>query len=378
MHTFFKRFLVLVISSCLVLSGLAGCGKAGTSASSDSAKSQELPRVILVIPGSLGDKSFFDSANEGMKLIHDELGCDTKVVQMGTNPAPWKSTLHAVSDLDWDIIITVSYAIQEILQEVALEHPDKHYIIADGSVDFDSGLYNNIHSISFSQNEASYLAGALAAMVASDSSLPYSKGNGVTGVIAAMDTPNINDFVVGYIQGATETVPGAKVLTSYVGSFSDTAKAKDLARAQHDSGAQVCFNVCGVAGLGMIEAAAENSFYAIGVDSDQALSLEAAKPEQARMIVTSVLKNVGRALFLTVQDYIEGGEIPYGTASTMGISDGAVGIADNSYYQAIATDEMKAKLDEIENKIISGEINVKSAFKMTNAEVSAMRAAARP
>lgn len=375
LSTHIRRMLAVALILCLSICVLAGCGR---QESSQSADSNGLPRVIFVVMGGLGDKSFFDSANEGMKLIHDELGCDTKVVELGYDPAKWETTLHEVSDLDWDIIVAVGYSSQETLAKVAAEHQDKHYILIDGSLDFSTGKYNNVYCISFYQNEASYLAGALAAMIAADDSLPNSNGRGIIGAVGAMDTPNINDFIVGYIQGATETVPDTKVLVSYVGNFSDTAKAKDLAIAQSDSGVSVCFQVCAQAGLGVIEAAATRHFYAIGVDSEQALSLEETKPEQAEVIATSVMKNVGQALFLTVKDYINGVEIPYGTTVSMGLEDSTVELADDKYYQAIATDEMKEKIEELTAKIQSGEIEVKSAFNMSSTEVAAMRNAVRP
>lgn len=92
-----------------------------------------------------------------------------------------------------------------------------------------------------------------------DDSLPLSNGEKMISVVAAMDIPVLNDFIVGYIQGVVNTVPETKVAISYIGDFNDTAKA------QFKLSSCVSFNVAAQAGLGMIGAAAEEQKYAIGV-----------------------------------------------------------------------------------------------------------------
>lgn len=282
-----------------------------------------------------------------------------------------------MSDQDWDIIIVGTYQMQEVLEKVALEYPDKKYIIFDSSVSYDKADYSNVYSISFKQNEASYLAGALAAMIAADDSLPLSNGKKMISVVAAMDIPVLNDFILGYIQGATDTEPDTKVAISYIGDFNDTAKAKDLAKAQFNLGSSVAFNVAAQAGLGMIEAAGESQKYAIGVDADQAMALADSQPEQSKVIVTSVMKNIDQVLLLSVKRHIAG-ELPYGTVEALGMEENAVGLAINDIYDGIATDDMKAKIEELQGKIQSGEIKVNSAFTMTDDEIKAVKDSVAP
>ena len=149
-----------------------------------------------------------------------------------------------------------------------------------------------------------------------------------------MEIPVLYDFVVGYIQGATEYNPDIKVITSYVGNFNDTAIAKELAEIQIKNGSAVCFNVAAQAGLGMIEAAAEAGVYAIGVDADQAEALAAdGKTDIADNIVSSVMKNIDQVVYLSVQRHLAG-ELPYGTEEALGMTEKAVGIADaNEFLQ---------------------------------------------
>lgn len=335
------------------------------------------PKVACLLNGNLGDKSFFDSANAGMALIKDELGCETNVIEMGFDNTIWETTLYEVSEQDYDVIIVGTYQIQEILAKVALEYPDQKYIIFDSNVPYDQADYSNVYSISFKQNEASYLAGVLAALLAADETAPLSNGKNMISAVAAMDIPVLNDFIIGYIQGAQDTVPETKVSISYIGDFNDTAKAKDLAKAQFKLGSSVAFNVAAQAGLGMIEAAAEEQKYAIGVDADQSMALAETQPKQSEIIATSVLKNIDQVLLLSVKRHMEG-TLPYGKEEALGMEDNAVGLAANEVYDKIATAEMKSKIEEAQKKIQSGEIKVKSAFTMTEEEITELKTSVAP
>ena len=131
------------------------------------------------------------------------------------------------------------------------------------------------------------------------------------------------------------------------------------------------------AGLGMIEAAGESQKYAIGVDADQAMALADSQPEQSKVIVTSVMKNIDQVLLLSVKRHIAG-ELPYGTVEALGMEENAVGLAINDIYDGIATDDMKAKVEELQGKIQSGEIKVNSAFTMTDDEIKAVKDSVAP
>jgi len=359
-----KKKLALVL--CLLILSttvFAGCGSKEVPADDAASKSDQL-KVVCLLNGNLGDKSFFDSANNGMEMIKDQLDIDTKVVEMGFDNTAWESTLYEFADSDYDVIIVGTYQMQELLAKVAPEYPDKKFIIFDSEVDAD-----NVYSITFKQNEASYLAGALAAMMAADSNL--TSGQGKIGAVLAMDIPVLNDFLVGYIQGATDAAPDTKVAVSQIGDFADTARAKELATAQYDSGVSVCMQVAAQAGLGVIDAAKTMKTWAIGVDADQAMAL--SDPAASAQIVTSVLKNIDQVLLRAVQMHIDG-TLPYGTTESLGIKDKAVGIADNDIYRGIATEDMVAKVADLQAKIESGDIKVKSAFEMTTEEIAAYKA----
>ncbi len=182
------------------------------------------------------------------------------------------------------------------------------------------------------------------------------------GSIGGQEIPVILDFMVGYEQGAKDTNPDIQVIRQFAGSWNDPAKGKELAKAQYSQGADIVFQIAGGTGQGVFEAATEDGKYAIGVDSDQALIIEEANPDQAARILTSMMKNVDNSIFRGVQKHLDG-TLPYGTAESLGIAEGGVGLARNKFYDQSTPDEVKALVDAAEQKITAGEITVATAFQ---------------
>ena len=129
----------------------------------------------------------------------------------------------------------------------------------------------------------------------------------------------------------------------------------------YDQGADITFNVAGQTGMGGIDAAANRSKYTFGVDSDQYMILKDTDPEKAANIVTSMMKNVDNSIFRAIKLHMEG-TLAYGSAENLGITEGGVGIADNENYKKIVPADMQAKIKELEEKILSGEIVVSTVF----------------
>jgi basic membrane protein A len=317
-------------------------------------------RVVLYVNGTLGDKSFFDSANRGVQRAVKELGITAKTIEGGYDPARWEPDIAQLSEGPWDIIIAGTWQLQEILEKLAPQNPKKKYITYDTSVTYSKGGLDNVYSILYKQNEGSFLVGALAAMITS-SKMPLANPQKVIGFLGGMDIPVINDFKVGYEQGANYIDPAVKVLVSYAGSFSDSAKGKELILAQYDQGADIAFNVAGETGLGLLDAAKEKNRYAIGVDSDQYLLFKESDPEKASHIVVSMLKNVDYSLFRAIKGTMDG-TIKYGEAEALGIKEGGVGISDNENYRKLVPASMRNKVKELEQRILKGQIKVDTAF----------------
>ncbi len=389
----FKRLLAAML--CVVMALLVvGCGSttspspsaspsqssSATPAPSNSATpapsqaatpapTDKAVKVALLLPGVLGDKSFFDSAARGIEEINAKYAgkVDTKVNQLGNDPTKWQPALYEASQQDYDLIMCVSWSMAEALAEIAPQFPDKKYIICDTGMPFEDGNLSNVIAITYKANEGSFLAGIVAASLSE---------SGKIGFLGGQDTPLINDFLVGYIEGAQAIKPDVKVSVSYVGDYVDSAKGKELALAQYRDGVDVGFNVAGGAGLGQIDAAVELNKLAIGVDSDQAMLFDTSDPAKAAVIPTSMIKDVGASLAQVYDMYVDG-SAPWGEMINLGLKEGTVGVVDNKYYQDLVSSDIQNLVKEYEGKIKKGEITVTNAYSLNPEQLKAILDAAR-
>lgn len=376
-----KRFISVMVLAAMAAIALAGCAKPAEQPKTPTPTS--LPgtgkKVIFLVSGNLGDKSFFDSANAGMERIKNELGCETKVLEMGTEPSKWEPTLTDVSGQAWDLIIVGTWQMTENVQKVAPKFPGKKYVIFDTTVDYTKDpnvKYENVYSVMYSQNEGSYLAGALAAMVTT-SKMPKANDKKTIGFLGGQDIEVINDFLVGYIEGAKSQVPDIKVAISYVNDFANPAKGKEMSLAQYDMGADIGFNVAGGSGLGQLDAAKEKDRYAIGVDSDQAMLFKDSDPKKSDLTLTSMMKRVDNSLVRAVKLWLEG-KLTFGNAEILGLKDDAVGLSENEFYKKNVPQEMQTKLTDLKSKIAKGEIKVGTAFGMDKKALEELKNSVRP
>lgn len=358
-----KKILALLLAMAMVLS-MAACGTKDEGSTNGDAEGTgaDTYKAALLLNGTLGDKSFYDSANEGLTKLRDELGADVfdfKVEQMGGTAADeskWGPTLMDYCDSgEWDVIIMGTWQMASYLAEAAAEYPDQKFIFFDEAYDFETnGNHNNIYNVLYKQNEVSYLVGAAAAMMTTDDSIEgIDASTKKIGFLGGQENATIKDFLVGFEQGAKDVDPEIEIQTSWVGDFIDSTKGKDLAMAQYQAGVDVGYNVAGNAGLGQIEAAAEMGLYAFGVDSDQAALL----PDYAASIPTSALKNVGNSLYRAIKLDMEG-ELEYGIAESLGFAEGGVGLVKDAHWEEVVPETIRTKIDELEQKIIDGEIVV--------------------
>jgi len=367
-----KLFGIVLMLALLFM----GCQKKADTMASDG--SDDVLRVVNLINGTRGDKSFFDSSAAGMDLIKAEYGdkVEVRTIEMSYDETKWEPTLLDTVDQDWDIIIVGTWQMTEMLQEVAPDSPDTKFVIYDTAVDYSLGGLENVYSISYSQNEASFVAGALAASI-TKSDMPLTNEAPIIGFLGGMNIPVINDFLVGYIEGAQYVDPDTRVAISYIGSFSDTAKGKEMAMAQYNLGADIGYNVAGQAGLGQLDAAKDMNRYAIGVDSDQAAIFMSSDPDKAELITTSVLKRVDMSLLRAVKMHMEG-TARYGEKEVLGFAEEGVGLAKNDIYMNLVSEEIQEQMEAIEMKIRNGEIQVSSAFGMESNMLEALKNSVKP
>lgn len=312
-------------------------------------------KVVHLVNGVLGDKSFFDSAERGVKKASEDFDIEYKTIEAGIDPAKWQPALEdAAANEEYDVLIVGTWQMSEFLEIVAPKYPDKWFIIYDVSVNYETceNKCANVYSVTYKQNEGSYLAGIYVGLMTKA---------GIVGAVGGQDIGVINDFIVGYEQGVTDAKASNQVLVQYAGGWNDPAKGKELALAMYQQGADYVFQIAGGTGVGVFQAAQEVGKYAIGVDSDQALIIEATNPEQAAFIPTSMMKNVDNSLYRALKMHLEG-SLPYGTAEALGVAEGGVGLAYNKFYDEMTPQNVKDAVAKAEQDLLAGKIVVATAY----------------
>lgn len=306
-------------------------------------------RVALLVTGTLGDKGFWDSAKAGVDRAQAELGAQVQTVEF-PNAADWQPALAQLAQGGYDIIVLGGFDMIDALNVIAPQFPDTKFIFFDATVD-----QPNVANITYAQNEASFLAGVLAACAVNNPEIKNKSGKKVVGAVGGMDIPVINDFIVGYNQGAKYADPSIRVLKSYAGTWEDPAKGKELARDQFQQGADVVFAVAGKTGLGVLEAAKDANRYAIGVDANQ-------NAEQPGHVLTSVLKRVDNSVFDLLQ-IAATGTLQTGKTYTYGIENNGVGLAEDDLYRKYVPQACRDQVNKAKEDVASGKVRVDTAFK---------------
>lgn len=344
-----KRKISLILSIIFVITALfVGCGTAEKAEGDKKAEDGKL-KVSLVVAGGLGDRSFYDSSNSGIEEAKEKLGFETKVLECKGDASLFNDQLIKASEIS-DVVVVVGFEFYDPIQEVAKEFPDINYIYVDNVIE---GI-SNLTCIDYMENEGSFLAGALAAMITEDASIEGTNEEKVIGMVGGMDIPVIRNFQIGYEAGAKYVDEEVKLETIFAGDFEDPAKGKESALALYSKGADIIFQVAGKTGEGVFEAAKDSKKLALGVDTDQ----RHINPD---VIAASMVKGVGLSIYESLEK-IQAGTFEAGKVIKYGIKENGVDISYGTEdMKQIVTEEMKTKINEIKDKIVSGEIKVPEA-----------------
>lgn len=347
-----KKTIVLALALILMVGLVAACGgnknndagnntNNGAATGNNAGDNKDVKKIALVLPEKIGVNKFFVSMDEGFKKAGEEFGAEVKTIE-STDPAGFEQNLRATVAEDYDLIITATFQAEDALKKVAAENPDKPFAIIDTVVDLP-----NVRSVNFREHEAAYLMGALAGL---------STKTNTVGAIVAMDAPLLSKYTKGFEQGLKSTNPDAQFLVNYVGSFTDPAKAKELALLQFGKGADYIAGMAAVGDNGVFEAAKEKGFFTSGQDTDRT-------DEDPEHIVLSQLKGTDAVAYETVKAFVEG-TFSYGAAD-YGLKEGGVGLTfvtkeAVSPLNAFIGQENVDKVKVIAEDIISGKVVVEN------------------
>lgn len=337
-----KKIFGFVSMFLIMAMVMVGCADNQPAEQSEEPAAEEASalKVALVVAGGLGDRSFYDSSNEGLKMAIEKLGVEGKVLECKNDPTLYTDQLVQASTAS-DVVVVVGFEFYDVIQEVAAEFPDKKYIYIDNVIE----NVENITCIDYKENEGSFLAGALAAMESK---------TGKIGMVGGMDIPVIRNFQVGYEAGAKYINPDIQVETIFAGDFEDPAKGKESALALYAKGVDIVFQVAGKTGEGVFEAAKDTGKFAIGVDSDQRY----INPDA---IIASMIKGVDISIYETIEK-IQKGEFESGNVYEYGAKENGVRIAYGTEdMPKLVSDEAMNQIQELTAMIIQGDIEVPEA-----------------
>lgn len=339
-------------------------GEAADTAEDTGATDGELKEVYVLIRDR-GDLSYWDSMAEGGdRAVTDYADrANVHVTETTADVQANLSAMYEAADAGADLIITAS-DFKDNVVTVANEYPDVAFTIISENI-LDQCTNGNVYGIDFATSQAAYLGGIVAADIAS-------QGNNTIGFIGGMDESlPIQEYFWGYIQGAKAYNPDVKIVYNYVGAWNDPDTAKTQAMTQYnDAGADVIFACAGGSGNGVHNAAGETGKYVLGVDSDQSLQYTEDATIQERF-ATSVIKEVGNAIYNIIGQYLDEGTLPFGEYEIVGLAEGTVGIVEGEALDAALTDEGKAALEEAKAGISDGSVTVESAIGRDQDEIKA-------
>lgn len=349
----FHRMRFMVVLTVL-LTLVIGTGMA-------QAQESDLRVALIIAQGGLGDRSYNDSAFAGLTLAAQDFGVEVVPIESSDPVGEGEQLLRTAAESGFNLVITLEFSHFDPLARVAPDYPDTLFSIVNIVVD-----QPNIVSVMFDEHTGSYLAGALAALVTTNTELPNTNADTAIGVIGGVQSSGIDVFLDGYLQGACAINPDSTVLFAYSNGFGDPATGRELALAMNESGADVVYQVAGGTGQGVIEAAKDTGFWAVGVDSDQ----DYLAPG---FVLTSMLKRVDIAVYDLISQLVKG-ELKGGTVAQYGLDKNGVGLSEMKYTRHIIPREYMQKVNELREGIIAGDVKVIDTRTITEEQRTALYA----
>jgi len=290
----------------------------------------------------LGDKSFNDSAWNGVQIAAKKLGVEPKVIET-TDPNDYEKNINQFISEGYNVIVTVGFALADATNAAAKANPEVKFIGVD---QFQAEEIPNVAGLVFNEDQAGYLAGYLAASL--------SKSGKIGAILGTDAVPPVWRFGEGYRAGAKAAKSDVDVQTVYhndVGfdkTFSDPEWGKATALSMIDKGVDVVFGAGGRTGNGALLAAAERKdkgVLAIGVDTDQYLTV----PEAKDVLLSSAFKILDQGTADLIAKAADG-------SFKGGNNYGEVGLAPFHDLDSKVPADLKTKLEDIRKQLLDGSL----------------------
>ena len=324
-----KKFFVFAILVALCFNFMSCRNRDATGAASG-----ERPLRVLLISNLQGDRSFADSAIEGAIRAEWDFNIELSFSQ-SDDPADYENMILIGAE-NFDLVVAGASQWQSAIERHAPNYPNVMFGITDTNAEGD-----NVVSVTFAQNQGSFLAGAAAAMFTEMTQFPGVNQEATIGWVGGVDIPALRDFFIGYTEGARYINPDIRILQSFAGAWNDPLRGMELTLAMYEQGADIVMNVASGTGNGVLQAARDAGRYAIGVDMNQ-------DGDQPGAILTSMLKENGQGVYHIIRTAVEEGRFTGNQRLYMDLEFGGVDLTDMATFKSVHnTAEQRALIDSI-------------------------------
>lgn len=342
-----KKLAALVLTTAMVVTGLAGCGAQKTETSADTttetaaeketateAKTEtetetedtdKTYKVAMILDSSISDGGWGAACYNAMIESAEENGFETQYTD-NLSTADFSSSMRSYADLGFDLIFAPGNQYSDAVSEVAEDYPDVKFALLNGTIETD-----NIVSILPDAEQIGYMAGALAGLMTKTNSI---------GFIGGMELDTTKAKLACYEAAAKQVNPSVQVSAAYANSFSDAAKGKEIASAMISSNdVDIFFGDASAVDSGAREVLAEyEEKYDIGQPSDL------LETQESNVIISSVVTDNATMLSLCMKDVKEG---TYGNKTIYGdLSNGSLSVG--TFGDAVPADIQEQYLEIVE------------------------------
>jgi basic membrane protein A and related proteins len=306
----------------------------------------QVSRVGLVTDvGKVDDGTFNEFAYKGMMRAVEAFNLQSAFIET-QQPTDYEKNIEQLAAAGHDMIITVGFMLGDATRKMAQKYPQVRFAIVDFA--YDPPL-DNVIGLVFAEEQAGFLAGALAGLMSTSK---------MVGVVAGIAIPPVIRFRKGYEAGVKH-VCDCEVVGVYIDSFTDPARGKTAALSQLDEGADVIFGGGGITGSGAILGAAQAGAWVIGVDQDEYMTtFKQGRAPGAHKLLSSAMKRVDNAVYGAIQRAVQGA-FTGGTQVFEARNDG-VGLAPFHDTEDAIPEAVKSKLQEIATDLRAGKITIKT------------------
>ena len=319
-----KKFLALILAVLMVVA-LAACNGGGNTATEapktddggdTPAAEADFSVAMITDYGDITDQSFNQTTYEACKEYCDANGVDFKYYKPASDSDEDRvAMIDSAIDEGFNVIIMPGYAFAPAIAQTAPNYPDVTFIALDVS-EYDltsAGLETlpaNLYSAVYQEELCGYMAGVAAVK------LGYTK----LGFLGGMAVPAVIRYGYGFVQGADAAAKeiGADVTLNYAygNQFYGDADITAAMDTWYGAGTEIVFACGGGIFSSAAEAAAKVGGKVIGVDVDQAATIDGTYGEG--MTVTSAMKGLAPTV-KTMLAAVADGTFVGGKVETLGL-----------------------------------------------------------